>query len=160
MTGTKQSIAYPTRTKVVVVVVLALAVAGFLVAGLRADTDHSDDVRVSGAPGQAVQDTEGVLAVSPGDGTQALAQQPLSIRLAAGWTGELTFLPGDGAATPLPQDEIEVTALNELVYQPADGKTLERLPEGTTSCVKATVWDQVRGRDATETTKTWCFSVT
>ncbi len=159
MTAKKQTLAYPTRTKVVVVIVLALATAGFLIAGMRADTDHSDDVLVSGSPGQKVQDNEGVLAVSPGQGAQALAQQPFSIKLAPGWTGELTFLPGDGAATPLPQDEIEVTALNELVYQPADGKTVERLPAGP-SCVRATVWDRVRGRDATQTVESWCFSVT
>ncbi len=160
MSTTTSSFSYPTRTKVIVAVGLALAIGGFVVGGLRADTDNSDAVAVSGAPGQGVSDTEGVVAVSPGDGTQALSQQAFSIRLAPGWTGELTFLPGDGAATPIPADEVEVTALNELVYQPGPDKTIERLPAGTRSCVTADVWDRVRGRDASETVKTWCFDVT
>lgn len=150
---------YPTRTKVVVALVLAVAIGGFVLAGMSADTDASDSVTISGGPGEA-SSSDGVVAVSPGPGSQALAQQPFSIQLAAGWTGELTFLPGNGSAVALPRDEIEVTALNELVYQPGPDKTVERLPEGQTSCVAATIWDQVQGREASERVETWCFDVT
>ena len=153
------SLSYPTRTKVVVVVVLALAIAGFVVAGMSADTDTSDDVAVSGGGGG--ERGEGALDFSPDPGSPVvLSQEPFSITLAAGWTGELTFLPGNGSAVPLPRDEVEVTALNELRYVPGEGKALERLPEGTTSCVVATIWDQVEGRDSTERTEQWCFAVT
>ena len=159
MTAPQTVLRYPTRTKVVVAVVLALAFGGFALAVLTADTDGQEAATVSGAPGET-SDAEGVVAHSPRDGAQVLAQQSFSIRLAAGWTGELLFLPGNGAAVPIPEDEVVVTALNELVFQPADGKVIERLPEGTTSCVLATIWDQVRGRDATETTEQWCFEIT
>lgn len=158
MTAPRPTIRYPARTKAVVVAVLAAAIAVFTLAVLAADTDGEDPVAVSG--GTAGDDQRGVLSRSPRDGAQVLAQEPFSVRLAPGWTGELTFIPGNGAALPLPEDEIEVTALNELVYVPDDGKALERLPEGTTSCVRATVWDRVEGREATEVTETWCFSVT
>ena len=90
----------------------------------------------------------------------SIVQTSVSIAVEPGWTGELTFQPGNGTAVRLPADEIDVTALNELIYQPAEGKTIERLPEGTTSCVLATIWDQVRGREATEKVDQWCFAVT
>jgi hypothetical protein len=153
------SLAYPTRTKILVVVVLTLAVIGFVLAGLTAETDGGDSVRVSGGPGES-SEAEGVLAFAPRDGGQALAQDGFSIRLAPGWTGELTFLPGNGAAVALPEDEIQVSPLNELAYRPAEGKTVEELPRGVTSCVLATIWDQVRGREASERTEQWCFDVT
>ena len=150
---------YPTRTKIAVVVVLAVAIGGFVLAGLTAETDNADSVTVSGQAGEQ-SDAQGVLAFAPRNGGQALSQDGFSIRLAPGWTGELTFLPGNGSAVPLPEDEVEVTALNELSYQPEDGKVIERLPEGVTSCVVATIWDQVRGREASERTEQWCFAVT
>ena len=159
MTASQPALRYPTRTKVIVTVVLALAFGGFALAVITADTDGQDEATVSGEPGET-SDAEGVVAHSPRDGAQVLAQQPFSIRLSPGWTGELLFLPGNGAAVPIPEDELEVTALNELVYQPGDGKVIERLPEGTTSCVLATIWDQVRGREGTETTEQWCFEIT
>lgn len=159
MSAPQPSFRYPTRTKVLVAAVVALAIAGFAWAGMRADTDISDEVTLSGGPGQS-RDSRGVLAVSPGNGSEALTQDAVSIKLADTWTGELTFLPGNGAAVPLPQDEIQVTALNELIYVPGEGKALERLPEGTTSCVVAVIWDRVEGREATERSEQWCFSVT
>lgn len=159
MTAPQAPFRYPMRTKIVIVAVLAVAFTGFALAVMTADTDGEDEVTLSGGPGQST-DSGGVVARSPRDGAQALSQQPFSIRLEPGWTGELTFQPGNGTAVRLPADEIDVTALNELIYQPAEGKTIERLPEGTTSCVVATIWDQVRGREATEKVDQWCFAVT
>ena len=159
MTAPQQPLRYPTRTKIVVAAVLALAIGGFTLAVITADTDGQDPVTLSGGAGET-SDVDGVLAVSPPKGAEVLAQQTISIQLAPGWTGELTFQSGAGTVVPLPEDEIQVTARNELIYVPGEGKAVERLPEGRTSCVLATIWDRVEGREATETTEQWCFSVT
>ena len=160
------SFSYPTRTKIVIVVVLILAVGGFVVAGLSTDTDISDDIAVTGNGGTGnetgggqTDDPDGVIRTTPRDGAQTLAQQELRLQLSPGWTGELTFVPSSGVALPLPADEVETTALNELVYVPDDGRTIERLPSGR-NCVNATIWDQVEGREATERRHSWCFDVT
>lgn len=157
------SFTYPTRTKIVIAVVVALALGGFVVAGMAADTDIDDEISVSGGSGQAEgqmeRDPDGVIRTSPRNESQALAQQELRIQLSAGWTGELTLIPSSGSAIELPPDEVERTALNELVYVPDEGRTIERLPTGT-NCVKATIWDQVEGRDSSERLHNWCFNVT
>lgn len=163
MTSPQPSFRYPMRTKLVVILVLAVAIGGFALAYLTTDTDTDDGgVAVSGSDaGEATRGDDPVVDVEPSDGsTVVLAQEPFSIQLAPGWTGELTFIPGNGSPTPLPEDEVVVTALNQLIYVPAEGRAVERLPEGTTSCVLATIWDQVEGREATETTEQWCFAVT
>ena len=163
MTPQPASFTYPTRTKLVVAFVVAIAVGGFVVAGMATDTDIDDDIALSGGPGgtagQAEQDPDGVIRTSPRDRAQALAQQELRIQLSSGWTGELMLLPGSGSAIPLPADEVEQTALNELVYVPGEGRTIERLPTGR-NCVSATIWDRVAGREKTERTHHWCFQVT
>jgi hypothetical protein len=161
---------YPTRTKLVVAVVLALAIGGFVLAGMSTDTDTDDEITVTGGPaggtgsapvpGEGAPESDGgVVEVEPRDGTEALAQERVRIQLSAGWTGELTLLPASGPAVPLPPDEVEVTALNELVFVPAEGRVIERLPSGR-NCVRATIWDQVDGREATERLHSWCFDVT
>lgn len=163
MTPQPTSFTYPTRTKVVIALVVALALGGFVLAGMSADTDDADDIALSGGSGgtgqQLERDDDGVIRTSPRDESQALAQQELRIQLSAGWTGELILLPSSGAAIALPDDEVDKTALNELVYEPAEGRTVERLPSGR-SCVRATIWDQVEGRDASERVYSWCFDVT
>ena len=162
MTPPPTSFTYPTRTKVIVAVVVAIAIGGFVLAGMTADTDNADDIALSGgggSGGQVERDADGVIRTSPRDEAQALAQEELRIQLSAGWTGELILLPSSGAAIPLPDDEVEKTALNELVYVPEEGRTVERLPSGR-SCVRATIWDQVEGRDASERVYSWCFDVT
>jgi hypothetical protein len=162
MTPQPTSFTYPTRTKVIIAVVVAIAIGGFVLAGMSADTDNADDIALSGgggSGGQVERDADGVIRTSPRDKAQALAQEELRIQLSAGWTGELILLPSSGAAIPLPDDEVEKTALNELVYVPEEGRTVERLPSGR-SCVRATIWDQVEGRDASERVYSWCFDVT
>lgn len=154
-----QPIRYSLKTKILVVVCLTVATAGFVIAGLATDTDTENFVTVSGAPGQAVS-LDGVEAFLPGNGDEVLAQQKFGIDLAAGWTGELTLLPGTGAAVAIPDEELERSALNELIFEPGPGQTITELPRGLTSCVRAVVWDQVRGREASERTESWCFKVT
>lgn len=148
---------YPLRTRIIIIAVLAVAVAAFVLAALSADTSNDDAVSVSGASGQTV-DLDGVDAFVPGEGAQHFSQQSVGIDLADGWAGELTLQPADGAAVFLPPDELERSALNELLFQPGPGKVLEGLPTGRT-CVAATIWSLVRGRDASERVESWCFTV-
>lgn len=163
------SIAYPRRTKVIIVVVLIIGIGGFVAAGLTAETDVPEEAQVSGEGADSGSDGDdgdtvstianGVESLSPGRGDQAFAQERVTIDLAPGWTGELAFRSGSADAVPLPDDEVEVTELDELIFQPGEGKTFERLPTGRL-CVEATIWDQVRGRSSTERVETWCFQVT
>lgn len=157
----RPSVSYPLRTKLVIVVVLAVAVGGFVLAGLRTDTDNDDGVAISGdePPASQVTIANGVEAIRPGRGTQVFAQERIELDLAAGWRGELVLQPDSGAAIPLPEDEVEFTSLNQLIYEPGEGKAIERLPSGRV-CVRATIWDQVRGRPNTERVESWCFDVT
>ena len=152
-------IRYPARTKAVIAVVVTLALGGFIYAGLTADTDPEPEFTVSGSPGDRVVGEDGVEALLPGDGDEVLGQQRFGVDLAPGWTGELLLLPEGGAPVPLPEDELDrVEELNQIFYQPLPGKTVSRLAGGT-NCVLATIWDQVRGRAATERERSWCFSV-
>lgn len=168
MVGMTEPFSYPVRTKLIAAVVVVLAVGGFVFAGLVADTEDAGDIAVSGAGGdtsdaesatEAQRDPSGVIQLHPRRDTEALAQERIRIQLSAGWTGELTLLPSSGAAIPLPEDQIDTTALNELVFVPGDGQAIERLPSGR-NCVRATIWDQVEGREATEKLESWCFDVT
>lgn len=150
---------YPLRTKIAIVVVLAVAIGGFVLAGLSAQTGTDADVTVSGTPGEIVSDADGVEIRIPADGSEILAQQPFGIDLAPGWTGELVLLPSNGPAIPIPEDELTITPeLDQFLYFPLPGQTIERLPGGT-NCVRATIWDQVRGRAASERVESWCFGV-
>ncbi len=161
------SIRYSPRARVVIVLVLVLGIGAFVVAGLTAQTDAPEEATVSGnEPGEDDGNgtspptiANGVESIDPGRGTEAFAQETVTIDLAPGWTGELAFRSGPNEAVPLPAEEVQLTELAELVYQPAEGKTFERLPTGRL-CVEATIWDQVRGRASTERVETWCFDVT
>lgn len=148
---------YPLGTRIAVVVVVTLAVGAFVAAGLTADADNDDAVSVSGSPAQRVE-VDGVQALLPPENSQLLSQQKIGIDLQPGWLGELTITPSDGVAIPLPNDQLERSALDELVFQPGPGKVLEAIPSGRT-CVSALIWDQVQGRASTERTETWCFDV-
>lgn len=148
---------YPLPTRIAVVVVVTLAVGAFVAAGLTADADNDDSVSVSGAPGQRV-DVDGVQARLPPENSQHLSQQKIGIDLQSGWLGELTITPSDGVPIPIPNDQLERSALDELVFQPGPGKVLEAIPSGRT-CVSARIWDQVQGRANTERTESWCFNV-
>ena len=130
-------------------------------AAILADTDGEDEVALSGQEPTATQSTisNGVERLRPGRGTEAFAQESIEIDMAPGWRGELVLQPGSGDAIPLPDDEVEFTSLNQLIYQPGPGKAIERLPSGQV-CVRATIWDQVRGRTASERVESWCFDVT
>lgn len=160
-TPRKPDLSYPLRTKIVIVVVLFVAIGGFVLAGFSADTDGGDEIALSGQEPTATQSTisNGVERLRPGRGTEAFAQESIELDLAPGWRGELVLQPGSGDAIPLPDEEVEFTSLNQLIYEPGPDKTIERLPSGQV-CVRATIWDQVRGRAASERVESWCFDVT
>lgn len=157
----RPNVSYPLRTKLTIVVVLAVAVGGFVLAGLRTDTDTDDGVTVTGDEPQVTQVTiaNGVEAIRPGRGTEVFAQERIEIDLLPGWKGELVLQPASGDAIPLPEDETEFTSLNQVIYVPGPDKAIERLPSGRV-CVRATIWDQVRGRANSERVESWCFDVT
>lgn len=156
-----QGLSYPTRTKVVIALVLAVAIAAIVLAYLSTVEGDQTGVQVTGTDGlqdTADRDPSGVEALIPPDGSEILGQESIGIDLVPGWTGELTLLPGNGVATTLPDDEIERDGLNRIVYQPGPGKAIERLSGDY--CLVATIWDQVEGREQTQRVENWCFSAT
>lgn len=158
---TPQGLSYPTRTKVIIAVVLTVAIAAIVLAYLTTAEGGDDGVNVSGADGlqdTGERDPSGVEALIPPRGSEILGQETIGIDLVPGWTGELTLLPGNGVATTLPEDEIEVDGLNRIIYQPGPGKAIERLSGDY--CLVATIWDQVEGREQTQRVENWCFSAT
>ncbi|HSP02435.1 MAG TPA: hypothetical protein VLR27_02970 [Acidimicrobiales bacterium] len=158
---TPQGLSYPTRTKVIIAVVLTVAIAAIVLAYVTTAEGGDDSVSVSGADGlqdTGERDPSGVEALIPPRGSEILGQETIGIDLVPGWTGELTLLPGNGVATTLPEDEIEVDGLNRIIYQPGPGKAIERLSGDY--CLVATIWDQVEGREQTQRVENWCFSAT
>lgn len=156
-----QGLSYPARTKVVIAIVLAIAIAAIVIAYLSTVEGDGGDVSVSGADGlqdTADRDPSGVEALIPPGGSEILGQELIGIDLVPGWTGELTLLPGNGVATTLPDDEIERDGLNRIVFRPGPGKAIERLSGDY--CLVATIWDRVEGREQTQRVENWCFSAT
>lgn len=157
MTEKNPSVSYPARTKLIIAGVLAVAIGCFALAIYASNTDDGGEVTVGGRQGDLIE-TDGVEGRFPGEDDQVQGQQSIGIDLAPSWAGELVLQPSSGAAIVLPEDEIEQTALNELIFQPGEGRTIERLPQGNL-CVRATIWDRARGREASERVESWCFSV-
>ena len=159
---TPAGLAYPTRTKVIVVAVLAVAIGFIVLAGLTT-SDSDGGVAVSGGDAQG-QDasgappTDGVERVFPRDGAEILGQERIGIDLAPGWTGELMLVKEGGEALTLPEDELLRDELDQILYQPGPDMTVERL--SGEYCLAATIWDRTRGRDASQRVETWCFSAT
>lgn len=168
MTAPQTPFRYPARTRLVVVAVLALALAGFALAVVTADTDGDDSgVEVSGDQAEGGIPRSGgdpIVRVQPPRGAPvALAQETIMLQLEPGWLAELVLEPEGGRPIPLPESEIRHTDLNQFIYRvdrdPDEERAVERLPSGR-NCVRYTIWDQVRGREASERTGSWCFSVT
>lgn len=154
-------LAYPTRTKVIIAVVLTVAIAAIVLAYLSTAERDGSGVSLSGADGlqdTASRDPSGVEALIPPGGSEILGQEAVGIDLVPGWTGELTLLPGNGVATTLPADEVETDGLNRITFQPGPGKAIERLSGDY--CLVATIWDRVEGREQTQRVENWCFSAT
>lgn len=151
-------LAYPTRTKVVIAVVLAVAVTLLVLAYLTTDEGGDTDTQVSGA-GTAERDPDGVDALLPRDGSEILGQDQIGIDLAAGWDAELVLQPqSNSPAVPLTDDDLERDELNRVTFRPGPDRVVERLSGDY--CLLATIWDQVEGRESTQRTEAWCFSAT
>jgi len=92
-----------------------------------------------------------IQAVSPEPGTNVLLQNAVVVDLAVGYTAEI-----DINGVPIPATEInEAAALNQLRFQPGEGKALSRL-FADQNCVRATYWLIAQGPESSQTF-TWCF---
>lgn len=92
-----------------------------------------------------------IQAVAPEPGTNVLLQNSVVVDLAVGYTAEI-----DINGVPIPASEInEAAALNQLRFQPSEGKTLARLFTDQ-NCVRATYWLIAQGPESSQT-YTWCF---
>jgi hypothetical protein len=134
-----------------VVAILALAIAAFAAAGLRANTDE-DGIEASGG-GDFVE------RLIPGRGDEIQRQSTIGIDLSSGWTGGLSLKrPGDTTFVPLPEDEVQVRPeLNQLLYTSDESTPGPDLQAGT-NCVLATVF-KIASPDQTKNVS-WCFEVT
>lgn len=154
-----RALKYPTRTKVAVVAVLAVAISLLVIAGLSTAEGEDPGLAVTGGDGEAVTAANtGVERTFPRDGAEVLGQERIGIDLAPGWTGELVLVKEGGEAVTLPEDELQRDDLNQITYQPGPDATVERLSGDY--CLAATIWDQARGREASQRVETWCFSAT
>jgi hypothetical protein len=119
------------------------AIGLFVLAGMLADTDSSDEVGVSG---------DIVERLIPSRDEEALRQTPVGVDLDDGWAlGRLTI---NGVDTR--EDEWEVTAgLGLYQFRPASGKTVETLVADR-NCAQAEVFQLV---DPTNSRMIdWCFT--
>jgi len=130
----------PVAVKVLLVVLL-LAAAGGIYAASRLTSQS-----------EAQFDNGVVVQLIPTDGSKVLQQEQVGIRLADGYTGTLT-----ANGVPVPDDQIDrVQALNQVLFQPGDGKILTAWPAGQ-NCMVATYWKFATG-PSQSSTHTWCFS--
>jgi len=92
-----------------------------------------------------------IQAVAPEAGSNVLSQTDVSVDLAVGYTAELEI---NGIV--IPEEQLfRVEALNQLSYEPRDGKNVPKLLPDQ-NCVRVFYWLIAQGRDNT-TSYTWCF---
>lgn len=152
---------YPRKTKIIVIAVLALAVAGFTLGFMTYEPGEDPDAaQVSGGDGDGEgRAVDPEIRVTPlRDAESVPEQETIVLQLEPGWAAELELRQPGAEPLPLPADEIQVTPLNQYIFDPDDGKVIEVLPQGR-NCVRYTAWSRVEGREATEMTDEWCFSV-
>ena len=100
---------------------------------------------------QAQFDNGVVEQLIPNNGDKILQQDQVGIRLADGYTGSLVV-----NGLPVPDDQVDkVQALNEVLFQPGDGKVVQDWPAGQ-NCVVASYWKYETPADVSS--HTWCFS--
>lgn len=92
-----------------------------------------------------------IQSVSPQVGTNVLSQTDVTVDLAVGYTAELEI---NGIV--IPENELfRVEALNQLSYQPRDGKVVPKLLPDR-NCVRVFYWLISQG-DRDRQNYTWCF---
>jgi hypothetical protein len=122
-----------------VVVIVAAAITGLVIAGEDSDNDQAGDAAIE--------------QFIPAEGAQLVQQAPIGIDLAPGYSGTLAL---NGVA--IPEDELDTTpALNLVRFTPGPGKQVERYDEGP-NCVLATFW-LISDGPGVATSRYWCFTV-
>lgn len=126
--------------------VLVLAALGLLFAGQLAQTGED-----AGGP---VVTGEAVERLIPAAGSEVLAQEPIGVDLAPGYTGVL-FLNG----VELPEDQLVRRAgIDEILYRPSAEDAAVEFTAGE-NCAEALVWPVEETREDGRSV-TWCFEVT
>ncbi|HEY8523749.1 MAG TPA: hypothetical protein VIL48_02215 [Acidimicrobiales bacterium] len=139
---------YSTRFKLLAAGLLLVAVAAFVGAYLTFSETGEDPVLSSSGQDQYVE------RLIPGRNDQVLAQAPIGIDLATGWSGVLVV-----NGTEIPEDELDITReLGLIQFTPQEGGTVEELRAGR-NCVTAIVWPLSEGRTNGSRTIQWCFEV-
>lgn len=92
-----------------------------------------------------------IQAVGPEPSSNVLSQTDVFVDLAVGYTAELEI---NGILIP-EADLFRVEALNQLSYEPREGKIVPRLLPDQ-NCVRVFYWLIAQGREG-ETSFTWCF---
>ena len=135
-----------TLRRFVILLLLAVAAASFALAGRYGQTG-SDDIRAVDAAVEQLVPDDG----SPG----VLRQAEIGIDLATGWTGILTI-----NGVEIPEDQLRRNdPLNQVFFQPGEGKEIEQLAPGTVVAV-ATIWRPVAGETRDDArTVVWRFRV-
>ena len=110
----------PRRRALVISVLMGLGV-GVLVLAALLPSENPGDLSVSTNP--AVAD------LLPARGDTVLPQANVGAILAPGWTGEILHV--GGTAIPVAQQRI-AKALNSVIFRPAAGLALDRLPSQNT----------------------------
>jgi hypothetical protein len=132
--------------RIFIVAVVAACLVGLVIAANRTDTGEPDIAQTGG------QDV--VEALLPAVDSEVLRQAQIGIDLAPGWTGVLII-----NGTEIPEDQLTIVPeLNQVFYQPADGKEVEQLLAGP-NCIQAVVWLIERNRGSGQTID-WCFRAT
>lgn len=129
--------------RIVVVVAAVVAVGALVLAVTQSDT----------GPDTAVTNPQPVEQLIPGRGELEVRQARVGIDLQPGYTGILVV-----NGVEIPEDQLElVEGLNQVLYQPGEGKEIEAFEPGQV-CVVATYWREVETRDDGRSVR-WCFDV-
>ncbi len=128
--------------RLVITVLLAVAVGGFIYAFTR-PTDHQQP---------AVRDTA-VRHVEPARGDRVLRQAEIAVDLDPTYSGVLSI---DGHR--LPEDQLDrIAGLNRIAFTPAVGKDITKLSAGR-HCATVELWP-TSDPAVPHRTYNWCFEV-
>jgi hypothetical protein len=132
--------------RVLTFVIAVLAIGAIVYAAQLAQTgDDVDEPVLSGAD---------VEALIPPRNSEILAQEPLGIDLAPGYTGVLIV-----NGIEIPEDQlIRRNGLDEILYRPSGDDAAVEYVAGE-NCVVALVWPVEESRLEARTVS-WCFNVT
>ena len=138
---------YSTRFRIVAAVLVAFAVAAFVLAYVTAQEGGNDPVLESGG-------VDFVEDFFPGRNAQVPQQSSVGIDLESDWTGTLIV-----NGVEIPRDQLQVTdELGLVQFTPGEGKAVEDLRTGTNT-VTAVVWPRSQSRDTAAQNIVWTFEV-